>query len=113
MSQCYILDLAILSLFCGLRSRYLKMEQILLPQRHLILLPQRSSKEVTTTHLHSLPISRSPQDFSPEHTATVDPEIIHFHHIPLLYPSFPAVMFPVPALVYEHALFLFAFYRGN
>ena len=55
-----ILDLAILSLFFGLRSRYLKMEQILLPQRHPILLPQRSLKEVTATQLSCLPISRSP-----------------------------------------------------
>lgn len=61
-----ILDPAVLSLFCGLRSRYLKMEQILLPQRHLILLPQRSSKEVKTTHLSCVPTFRRPQGFSPE-----------------------------------------------
>lgn len=91
-----ILDLAILSLFFGLRSRYLKMEQILLPQKHRILLPQRSSKEVTTTHLSCFPTSRSPQDLSPEHGATVDPEIFHHHCVPFLYLPYPAMMFSAP-----------------
>lgn len=57
------LHLAVSNLFCGPRSRYSKMEQILLPQRHLILLPQRPSKEVTTPHLSCPSTSKNPQDF--------------------------------------------------
>lgn len=44
------LDLTALSMFFGLRSKYLKMEQILLHQRLLTLLLQRSSREVLVSH---------------------------------------------------------------
>lgn len=109
-----ILDLAILSLFSGLRSRYLKMEQILLPQRHLILLPQRSSKEVTATQLSCLPTSRSPQDFSPEYRATVVPEIFPSPPYSLVTSFLPHHdgLCPHPS-IQTHTLFLLAFYRGN
>ena len=109
-----IADLAILSLFCGLRSRYLKMEQILLPQRHLILLPQRSSKEVTATQLNCFFTSRSPQDFFPEYRATVDPEISPSPPYSLVTSLLPHHndLCPYPH-IQTHALFLFASYRGN
>lgn len=109
-----ILDLTILSLFSGFRSRYLKMEQILLPQRHRILLPQRSSKEVTATQLSCLPTSRSPQDFCPEYRATVVHEIfpsLPYSLVTSLLPHQDGLC-PHPS-IQTHNLFLLTFYRGN
>lgn len=99
-----IADLAILSLFCGLRFRYLKMEQILLPQRHLILLLQRSSKEVTATQLSYLSTSRSPQDFFPEYRVTVDPKIFPSPPYSLLHLFYPATIISAPTPLCTHTL---------
>lgn len=100
------LELAVQSLFSGHRSRYLKMEQILLPQRHRILPPQRSSKEVTTTHLNCLPPSRSVQGFSLCHGAIL--RLFCHYHIPLLelpHPPQPTMMFCASAHLCEHTCY--------
>lgn len=80
------------------------MERILLHQRHLIPLPQRSSEEVTTTHLSSPLTRRSPQDFSPEQGAAVHPETFCHHHMLLLRLAYPAMTFSAPVPPHKRML---------
>lgn len=62
-----------LSLFCGLRSRYLKMERILLHQRHLIPLPPKVLRRGNNHPLKFPPHTQESPGLLPRTGAAVHP----------------------------------------